>query len=339
MTASLLIFGVLVLAVLGTGLVRSYAKRHLMDLPNERSSHLAPTPRGGGVAIVAAYLLGIGCAWGVGLVSTPVLVTLVGGGGVVALVGLVDDHGHVPAGIRFGCHVSAFVWTVTWIGQLPPVEFGLGPVDLGLAGTCLLVLYAVWYLNLFNFMDGIDGIAGVQALFMLCSAALLAPVPVETLLPMLLLAAATAGFLVWNWPPARIFMGDAGSGFLGFGLGSLAFWTVVEAWLTPWVWLNLGGVFLADATVTLMRRALRGERLADAHRSHAYQRLSRRLGGHRPVTLGVLALNVGWCLPWAWVAAAWPTAGAVCAIGALFPLFCAAWVLGAGLPGDIHPKA
>ena len=217
-----------------------------------------------------------------------VTMALIGGGLLVATIGFLDDHGHVPASLRLIFHLLAFSWAVWWLGGLPPVDFGWGAASLGPFGTALMIVYLAWFLNLFNFMDGIDGIAGAQALSMTATASLLLWMGSDgaiAALPMLLLAGATAGFLVWNWPPARIFMGDAGSGYLGFALGAMALWTAVEGWLTVWVWLILGGAFLADATVTLLVRARAGLALATAHRSHAYQRLSRYWGSHRSVTL------------------------------------------------------
>jgi Fuc2NAc and GlcNAc transferase len=325
----------------GVALVRRYAKRRLLDLPNERSSHSQPTPRGGGLAPTVAHLLGVVAASLLGLASPSLGMALLGGGTLVALVGFLDDHGHVPPPLRLLCHFLAFSWAVWWLGGLPAVDFGWGAVDLGWVGTLLLVLYSVWFLNLFNFMDGIDGIAGVQALSMTVTAAILLLLDTggtRDALPLVLLACATTGFLVWNWPPARIFMGDVGSGYMGFALGALALWTVVQGWLTPWVWLILGGTFLADATVTLFVRARSRAAVTEAHRSHAYQRLSRHWGSHRPVTLAFAMVNVFWLSPWALVATRWPQLAAACVIVALAPLFVAAARLGAGRAGEIDAE-
>jgi Fuc2NAc and GlcNAc transferase len=143
-------------------------------------------------------------------------------------------------------------------------------------------------------------------------------------------AAAAAGFLIWNWPPARIFMGDAGSGFLGFFVGSIAWATIVRGRLSIWVWLILLGAFIVDATVTLLRRWLRGAHLAEAHRSHAYQRLSRKYRSHLKVTLGILLINGVWLDPLAYAAAARPVWGAGLALLAWVPLIAVAWTAGAG---------
>jgi Fuc2NAc and GlcNAc transferase len=325
----------------GVAAVRHYALRHLLDVPNDRSSHALPTPRGGGLALALAHLAGVTVAAMLGQVSPALAITLIGGGLAVAIIGFLDDHGHVEATLRLACHFLAFAWAVWWIGGLPPVDFGWGPVHLGWVGTLLLLLYLTWFLNLFNFMDGIDGIAGMQALSMCATAAVLlhvVGVDVYVALPIVLLAAATLGFLAWNWPAAKIFMGDVGSGYLGYALGALALWTVVEGWLTPWVWLILGGAFLADATVTLFVRAKASVPLVEAHRSHAYQRLSRLWCSHSRVTLVYVAVDLVWLAPWAWVATVRPSLGALSSVIALLPLFIVAAWLGAGKPDDIPAR-
>jgi len=227
------------------------------------------------------------------------LIGLVGGGALIAAVGFMDDHGHIPARWRLLGHFLAAGWILAWMGGLPPVNVLGWVVDLGLAGTLLAAVYLVWMLNLYNFMDGIDGIASIEAITVcLCAAGLygLTGLGQHAVLP-LLLACAVAGFLYWNYPPAKIFMGDAGSGFLGILLGGLS---VQAAWVSPqmfWCWLILLGVFIVDSTYTLVRRLLRGDKVYEAHRSHAYQFAARRYGKHLPVTLGVAVVNVCWLLP------------------------------------------
>jgi Fuc2NAc and GlcNAc transferase len=331
-------FVTFIVSALLTGLVRKWALTHrVMDVPNDRSSHTTPTPRGGGVAIVVTLLVAITVLGALGAITPQLAIAMLVSGGAVAAVGFVDDKWQVAAPIRLSVHfaaVSLFVWS---LGRLPPIDFGIAIWDLGILGAALGILVLVWFLNLYNFMDGIDGIAGVEGVSVAAFAAVfLLSRGTESPAPVLLVltAAAAGGFLIWNWPPARIFMGDAGSGFLGFFLGAIAWITVVSGELSIWVWLILFGTFFVDATMTLLRRWGRGEPLAIAHRSHAYQRLSRRLGSHQKVTLGCLMVNVFWLAPLAWLATVYPSLGAPLMLVAWTPLVIYSWRSGAGLPGD-----
>lgn len=306
---SVLIFSFLV-AVLSwilTAWLRRYAlSRSLIDVPNARSSHSQPTPRGGGMAIVAAFLFALCIAFFMGMgVKTEYFYALSGAGALIAVLGFLDDHGHIAARWRLLGHFTAAAWILFWLNGLPPLQILGHVVDLGWFGYLLASLYLVWLLNLYNFMDGIDGIASVEAVSVCLGGALMYGLlgHFNMLLLPLLLAAAVAGFLFWNFPPARIFMGDAGSGFLGVVLGILS---LQAAWTDAsllWGWLILLGVFIVDATFTLFRRLLRGDKVYEAHRSHAYQYASRHFGRHLPVTLAVVAINLFWLLPIAlWVA-------------------------------------
>lgn len=295
------LFLVVIVISLGmTGLMRRYAlARSIMDVPNARSSHSAPTPRGGGVAIVLSFLVALplltlvlGLSWGAPL-------ALLGAGASVAMVGFLDDHGHIAARWRLLLHFVAAIWALGWLGGLPPVQLFGASVDLGWIGHVLAAFYLVWLLNLYNFMDGIDGIAGVEVITVCLGGALIYWLKGHADLAVfpLLLAAASAGFLYWNFPPAKIFMGDAGSGFLGITLGVLSLQAAASDAALLWPWLILLGVFIVDATYTLLRRLLRGDKIYEAHRSHAYQFASRHFGRHLPVTLGVVVINLVWLLP------------------------------------------
>ncbi|MEN1831367.1 glycosyltransferase family 4 protein [Pseudomonas lijiangensis] len=299
---------VVAVAVLSLGLtavLRRYAlSRRLMDIPNARSSHKIPTPRGGGVSIVVAFLLAI-VLLGLGdRIPSSALIAILGSGGLVAVIGFMDDHGHIAARWRLLGHFSAAAWALAWLGGLAPLDFFGFTLDLGIIGHILAAFYLVWMLNLYNFMDGIDGISSIEAVTVCAGISLIYVLGDfgQLLWGPVLLAAAVMGFLYWNFPPARIFMGDAGSGFLGIALGVLS---LQAAWASShlfWAWLILLGVFIVDATVTLTRRLLRGDKVYEAHRSHAYQFASRRYGKHLPVTLAVGFINVFWLLPVAlWV--------------------------------------
>ncbi len=290
-----------------TALLRWYAlRRQLLDVPNGRSSHAVPTPRGGGVAIVIVMAALVPLLGRHDALGAPLQWALWGSGVAVALLGFADDHGHIAARWRLLGHFVAALWAMLCLGGLPPLALPGVTLDLGWLGYPLGLLFLVWMLNLYNFMDGIDGLASVEAIsaclgMLVCYA--LAASPDGQGEVELLLAAAVAGFCCWNFPRARIFMGDAGSGFLGIVLGVLA---LGAAWVEPhlfWCWLILLGVFIVDATFTLLRRLLRGEAVYQAHRSHAYQVAARHVGRHVPVTVAVGLINLGWLLPWAaWVA-------------------------------------
>lgn len=319
----LLVLVVFVLSLVLTGGLRRYAlARSLMDIPNSRSSHSVPTPRGGGVALVLGFLLALPVLAVLGAISWAATWAFLGAGAGIALLGFLDDHGHIAARWRLLGHFAGSIWALFWFSGLPPIELFGFMLDLGWFGHVLAAVYLVWMLNLYNFMDGIDGIASVEAICACLGACLLywlAGFDSLTIAP-LVLAMAVAGFLYWNFPPARIFMGDAGSGFLGIILGLLS---LQAAWVSPmllWVWLILLGVFIVDATVTLMRRLLRGDKVYEAHRSHAYQFASRQYGRHLPVTLAVAAINLFWLLPVAACVVLWGLDGALGLILAYVPL-------------------
>lgn len=287
-------------AILLTGLLRRYAlQRNVLDIPNSRSSHSVPTPRGGGLAIVLGFLISLGLMRCFELIDLAFFLAMFVAGVAVAALGFLDDHGHIPARWRLLGHFFSAIWALYWIGGVPPITiFGL-QIDLGWMGGALAILYAVWLLNLYNFMDGIDGLASAEAICACSSAAFIYWMLgfEELLLPPIYLALATAGFFYWNFPKARIFMGDAGSGFLGISLAILSLKAVSISSTFLWVWLILLGVFIVDATLTLFRRLIRGEKVYEAHRSHAYQYASRFFNAHVPVTLCVIVINVVWLAP------------------------------------------
>ncbi len=265
----------------GTGVVRGYAlRRRLVDHPNARSSHTVPTPRGGGLAILAAFLtapflLSLGAEgpdWRVWLAIAGLLPT--------ALVGWMDDRSSLPARVRIVAHLA------TGCALAP-----LGVAALTGGTPTVFWLLGVWWafatvsaINVVNFMDGLDGLIALQAGLFGVHLAILAN-DLHSITLALALTGAVGGFLYWNWHPARIFMGDVGSGSLG-AIGMICGLLVLgegRAGVLP-VFLPLAPI-LADATVTLLRRLARGDRVWEAHREHLYQRLANGGWGHVRVTL------------------------------------------------------
>ena len=328
MTAVILIavFGVSVAVTAG---VRGYAlHRRLLDVPDHRSSHDVPTPRGGGLGIVVAVTAATIWLAYAGRVDGDLAVALCGPLAIAA-IGFVDDHGHVPAWMRLLVHAAAGAWALAWLGGAPAIPLMGAPLYLPVVNDAVALVAFVWLVNLYNFMDGIDGIAGAQAVFVGLALAIVGTAPIAIVA--LCLAAAAFGFLVWNWPPARIFMGDIGSGYIGGIIGVLAIAAIARTETSPAVPLLLMGVFAVDATATLLRRAGRkGVSWHQPHRSHAYQKAARLAGGHRPVTLTIAAVNSGWLLPMALAAWFWPERDVAFLVLGLVPILVVVVRLGAG---------
>jgi len=316
-------------AFAATGLLlRQLRRRAILDHPNERSSHSLPTPRGGGLAIVPVVVI----AWtvvGVMGDAAPPMFVVVALAVVLAVVFWIDDLRGLPVAVRLAVQAAAIaVVLIAAPSDRAYISAALpSAVDLLLAGV-----FWLWFVNLFNFMDGIDGLAGGETASIGFGAAIVVFVGgVAGNLPALgiALAAAALGFLIWNWQPAKVFLGDVGSVPLGFVTG----WLLLElaAHGQGVAALILPLYYLADATVTLARRAARGERVWQAHREHFYQRAVQRGHSHAAVVRHVLAVNVVLVGLAAVAAAGRPGiafAGAVLAVGTL--LFFLGWPGGNG---------
>jgi UDP-N-acetylmuramyl pentapeptide phosphotransferase/UDP-N-acetylglucosamine-1-phosphate transferase len=294
-----LLFVVIAATFAGTGALLPFLRaRAILDHPNDRSSHDIPTPKGGGLALVAVVLT----AWvGTGLyLESGTFLTWALPSVALILAGLswLDDLRGLPQVIRFAVQVTA-VTAILLLNPTPEEFFqGLLPHVLD---TLLAGIIWVWFINLFNFMDGIDGIAGIETIIIGVGIALISEGPTALLGGTL--AAAATGFLKWNWHPAKIFMGDVGSVPLGFLLGWLLLdmagnghWTVA---------IILPAYYLADATITLIRRALKGEKVWQAHRQHFYQQAVQRGLSHANVStkvafLGALLVSLAWLAKHGW---------------------------------------
>lgn len=287
--------------------VRLYALDKLVDIPNERSSHSSPTPRGGGLAIVITVLGGVIVAGIMRWIPLDLTLALAGGGTMIATVGWIDDHRDVAARIRFAVQVAAAVWAMYWLHGMPRLSIGVAGVDLGFVGTILGLLGILWAINLYNFIDGIDGLAAGEAVTTGTIAGLMLAAMGHPGLALisLLIAAANLGFLPLNWAPAKLFMGDVGSGTLGYLFAVLSIASENAGAVPVLIWVLLLGAFVFDATVTLFRRIGNGERWYQAHHSHAYQRMVQAGRSHAQVSSMILGVNlvlavlaiVAWLLP------------------------------------------
>ena len=306
------------LSALLTGWILRVASRSgQLDLPNERSSHRTPTPRGGGLGVV----LTCGALLALLAILDPIrwrLWTALTGAFPVAWVGWRDDRRPIPPRLRLAVHGASALWTLLCLGGVPVLDWGTARWSLGAGGTILSLLALLWGTNLFNFMDGIDGFAGIEgaSVFLFGGAAFLLRNPVPLGFLCLGLAGALGGFLLWNWPPARIFMGDVGSGFLGFLFAAVALAGQGTGIPIPF-WMVLGTGFFVDATTTLLLRVGTGNSPVQPHREHAYQRLARHGLSHRTLSLALGSFNALWGLA--------ALVALVLAPQALMPLWGASW--------------
>ncbi len=318
-------------AALATALLTEMVRRRalqlgIQDVPNERSSHSRATPRGGGLAIAVVVLAGCMALAVLTRAAWPWIAALALGSCVNAAVGWADDRFSLSVGFRLAMQFLVAGAALLLVGPLLRLEVLPGVLLPMPVAVPFVALYLTWMTNLFNFMDGIDGIAGVEAATVgltVAAGAAAAGHPGVAVMSSTL-AGAGGGFLTHNWQPARIFMGDVGSLLVGYALGMLSLWAASDDAFGLPAFLIAMSVFVVDATVTLLLRALRGEDVTKAHRTHAYQHLARRVSSHRFVSLGVLAVNLGVLLPaalwadlhpqvaWVVLAVAWGVLAAVC---------------------------
>jgi Fuc2NAc and GlcNAc transferase len=251
-------------------------------------------------------------------------IALLTGGAVIAWAGWRDDRRSLSPMVRVAIHVATAGWAVAWLGKIDFFGQGAG------LDTLVSVLGLVWLINVFNFMDGLDGFASSEAVFVTAAGGcfLLFGHSAGASVACWSLAAACLAFLTWNWPPAQIFLGDTGSGYLGYVIGLFALESSARHTLSIWVWLILLGAFVSDATFTLLRRVFRGERWYQPHRAHIYQRAAQQWG-HCRVTTGLCAINLLCLVPLAAAAAKWPRSGAwLAAVAITAPLLLAKGLVG-----------
>lgn len=271
-----------------TAALRRWAlRRAVLDIPNDRSSHTVPTPRGGGLVLVAALALAVPISWLAGSPLSSGVRWFLAGALLICAVSWIEDLKTVPRALRFAAHAAGAVLALWGLGAWDLIEFPLFSVRLAWVGVPLAFLWLVGLTNAYNFMDGIDAIAGLQAVAAACGWIVVGCLTGQDqlLIVAVPLLAATAGFLVHNWPPASIFMGDVGSTLLGFTFAALPLVAGPSDPRMAVVGLLFVWPFVFDASFTFLRRLIRRENVFSPHRSHLYQRLVLCGHSHRSVSL------------------------------------------------------
>jgi Fuc2NAc and GlcNAc transferase len=291
---------IIILSALFTYFFIIYAKKqNIMDVPVDRSSHVLPTPRGGGVSLVISFIFVVVLSESLGsdfVDLSPLLLTSF----MIGAIGFIDDHKHIDYKIRLFIHFIAAIIIVFFYGA-PNIKLMGMPLNSWF-GLVLIIIGIVWLTNLYNFMDGINGIACIEALSVLITLGVFSAYISEDLSYIYFsIFFIVLGFLPWNFPKARVFLGDCGSGFLGFTLSALCLVTSVIEPRFFWSFLIMLGVFIVDATTTLVWRVLNGKKIHEPHKSHSYQYFSRKMDSHSIITLTVLMINILWLAPWSYV--------------------------------------
>ena len=273
-------------SVLITWIVRMLALRaNVIDNPNERSSHTIPTPRGGGLAFVAIWFIGMTIEFIANNVEQDLYFAMLSGLLIVA-VGVVDDIRNVSAKMRLAIQILASAAALYFLGGFQRLDFGFYVFENVYILTPIALIGFVWFINLFNFLDGIDGYVGIETVFIFLFIAVMFQDVYA-----LLLSVAVAGFLVWNWQPAKIFMGDVGSTLIGFNVAICMTYYSNHDQLSVFIFLIITSAFWFDATYTLIKRWRNKENLGEAHRKHAYQRVTQSGFSHQKTSLLLLLTN------------------------------------------------
>lgn len=269
-----------------TYFIKNYAiKKSLVAAVNDRSSHTVPTPHGGGIAIAVTWFVGLGVLYALDQIESKLFYALLVGA-VISIVSFFDDLFELSPVLRLSVQGAVAAAGLYALGGLDTVDLFFFEMTHPILTNIFAFLLIVWFINLYNFLDGIDGYAGSEALFLALAGGLLFGGDHFGIL-----AASVGGFLVWNWHKAKIFMGDVGSTLLGYTVAVFTIYYANQESTYLWVWIGLFGLFWMDATITLVRRKLSGEKLSQAHRKHAYQRLAQAGWSHDRVVLAGMGIN------------------------------------------------
>jgi len=277
----------LILSFILTYLIKNYyIKNALLEEVNERSSHTVPTPHGGGIAITITWFIGLFYLYLIKQIDSTLFYALMVGV-FISIVSFFDDIYELSAKLRILVQSIVAIFGLSIISGLESITFGFMSVENPIVTNIFAFLLIVWYINLTNFIDGINGYVGSEFVFLSVAGLLLFGD-----LHFGILAAAVLGFLYWNWNKAKIFMGDVGSTLLGYNIAIFTLYYANQEATNLWIWIVLFGVFWFDATLTLVRRKLNGEKLSQAHKKNAYQRLTQAGWSHYKVTNYSIIVNL-----------------------------------------------
>ena len=263
-----------------------YIKNALLDEINERSSHSVATPHGGGIAIAIAWFIGLVYLHLNNQIEPNLFYALIVGV-IISVVSFFDDIYELSAKIRLIAQAVVAMWGLYFLGGFSTLELGLFSVSNQIVTSVFAFFLIVWFINLYNFLDGINGYAGSEIVFLSIAGFLLFSGE-----HFIVLAVVSLGFLYWNFGNAKIFMGDVGSTLLGYNVAIFTLYYANQEPINLWIWIILFGLFWFDATLTLVRRKLNGEKLSQAHKKHAYQRLTQSGWSHFKVTNFSILVNI-----------------------------------------------
>ncbi len=280
-------FILFILSFLLTYFIKNYAiKKSLVAEINERSSHTVPTPHGGGIAIAITWFIGLIYLYFNNQVESSLFYALMVGV-VISVVSYFDDLFELSAKLRLGIQSIVAIAGLVSLGGLGNLNFEIFTIENQIITNLFAFFMIIWFINLYNFLDGIDGYAGGEAVFLGIAGYILFGDG-----HFLVLIAAVSGFLIWNWHTAKIFMGDVGSTLLGYNVAIFTLYYANQESNNLWIWIILFGLFWFDATLTLIRRYKNKEKLSQAHKKHAYQRLNQSAWAHDKVVLFSILVNL-----------------------------------------------
>ena len=260
-------------------------KNSLLAEVNERSSHTTPVPHGGGIAIALTWFLGLTYLFFSQEINQNLYYALMTGI-IISVISYIDDRVELSAKFRLGAQALVAFLGLYFLGGFEKLDLFFFAIDNQLIINLFAFFMIIWFINLYNFLDGIDGYAGSEAIFLGVAGYILFGG-----LHFLILIAAVLGFLVWNWHKAKIFMGDVGSTLLGYNVAIFTIYYANQEVMNFWIWIVLFGLFWFDATLTLFRRYRNKEKLSQAHKKHAYQRLTQGGWSHSKVVIYSIGVN------------------------------------------------